>query len=88
MEFLSSSLYVEFDSTSKNLLIYQADRVRFPDPLVTIRESTYSKMNLNEVIEFVGSRIVLLIPQLREQFKEELERLASSETGKGFKTAK
>jgi hypothetical protein len=85
MNFLSPILTIRFDATSKSILIYHPDKSQFPDPLVTIREETYSAMTFEEAAEFVGSRILLLIPGMREQFKDELARLASSETGKGFR---
>lgn len=78
MEFLSHTLVINFDSSSKSLLISHPDKSKYPDPLVTIREETYSGMNFEEATKFVGSRILLLIPAMREHFKDELNRMASS----------
>ncbi len=78
MEFLSSILVVQFDSVTKSLLIFHPDKSQFPEPLVTIREETYSRMSFEEATSFVGSRILLLIPAMREHFRDELNRMASS----------
>lgn len=86
MDFLSETLVVRFDYTSKSLLICHPDKTKFPDPLVTIREATYSEMEFEEACEFIGSRILLLMPGMRDHFKSALDRMANSETGKGFKT--
>jgi hypothetical protein len=84
MDFLSSTLVVRLDPTSECLLISHPDSLKFPEPLVTIRKETYSGMNFEEATAFVGSRILLLIPGMREHFKGELNQMASTETGKGF----
>ena len=81
MEFLSQTLIVHLDSASGSLLISHPDKARFPSPLVTIREETYLGMSFGEATEFVGSRILLLIPEMREHFKDELNRMASSDHG-------
>lgn len=83
MNFLSDMLIVQYDQSTKSLLIEHPDRKAFPAPLVSIREETYSSMTFDEASSFVGARILLLIPAMRQQFNEELERLASSEHGKG-----
>jgi hypothetical protein len=85
VDFLSETLIVHFEPASKSLLIRHPDRDAFPDPLVTIREETYSGMSFEEACEFVGSRVMLLIPQMRQQYGDELRRLSASEQGKGFK---
>lgn len=82
MKFLSETFVVRFDESTKSLLILHPDKVEFPDPLVTIRQETYASMEFNEAAEFLGARLLLLIPSMREQFKEHLDRLASSEDGR------
>lgn len=81
MNFLSDTLIVKYDRSTKSLLISHPDTKEFGQPLVNIREETYSAMTLEEVSEFIGARILLLIPEMRQQFKDEIERLASSEHG-------
>jgi hypothetical protein len=82
MTFLSDTLIVKYDRSTKSLLILHPDTNEFAQPLVNIREETYSAMTLDEASEFIGARILLLIPEMRQQFKEEIARLASSEHGK------
>ena len=86
MKFLSDTLVVRFDQATKSLLIMHPDKEAFPHPLVNIREETYSSMSLDEASEFVGARILLLIPEMRQQFREEIDRLASSDHGKNEPT--
>lgn len=85
MDFLSPKLIVEFEQDSRSIVIRHPDRDQYPYPLVTIRPETYSAMTFEEASEFLGSRFLLLIPAMREQFKDELAKLAASETGKGFR---
>lgn len=85
MEFLSQVFSVRFDPTSRCLLIVHPDKTTFPDPLVTIRHETYSGMSFQEMSAFLGSRLLLLIPEMRDHFKTELDHLGASDTGQGFK---
>lgn len=82
MNFLSNALSIRYDESTKSLLIEHPNKKSFPDPLVTVREDTYSSMTLDQACEFIGSRIILLMPAMREQYKEEIDRLAASEHGK------
>lgn len=77
MSFLSKTLVVRFDDQSKSVLIEHPDRKEFPSPLVQIRYETYSEMSFDEACAFIGSRIVLLIPDLREQYQKDIDRLAN-----------
>ena len=82
MKFLSSTLIVKFEQSTGNLLIMHPNLEEFPYPFVTIRQQTYSSMSFEEASAFVGSRLLLLIPEMREQYKEYIDSLASSEDGK------
>jgi hypothetical protein len=81
MKFLSSTLVVNYDSASQNLQISHPDQRQFSQPLVTIRAETYSAMSLEELAEFLGSRLLLLIPEMREHYKDHIEQLAASKDG-------
>ena len=81
MKFLSNELLARFDEAEKSIFVEHPDRNSFPSPLVNIRYETYSSMNFEELCEFLGSRMVLLMPGLREHFKDEIERMANSERG-------
>ncbi len=82
MKFLSNNLIVQFDQSTGNLLVVHPNREDFPNPLVTIRPETYLAMSFDEAAEFVGSRLLLLIPGMREQYKQHIQRLAASPDGK------
>ena len=81
MKFLTDNLIVEFDRDSESIYVKNSNVREFPDPLVNIRKETYSDMTFMETCEFLGSRILLLMPSMREQFKDEIARLAASEHG-------
>lgn len=82
MNFFSDTLIVRFDNATKSLLISHPDTTKFPQPFVNIREETYSTMTFEEASEFLGSRLLLLMPEMREKFKAEIDALAKSEFGK------
>lgn len=81
MSFLTEKLIIRFDDETKSVLIEHPDRVNFPYPLVTIRYETYSTMGFEAACSFIGSRVALLIPALREQYEDDIAHLANSETG-------
>jgi hypothetical protein len=81
MKFLSNVLTVKFDAATGNLLISHPDTKMFPSPLVTIRPETWEAMEFDDVANFLGNRLLLLMPEMREHFKAHLERLAASEDG-------
>jgi hypothetical protein len=85
MDVLSDVLTVRFDSKSNSLMILRPDDAQ---PLVQVRHETYSAMSFDEAAEFVGARILLLMPEMRKQFDAEIKQMASSETGKGLRKAK
>jgi hypothetical protein len=82
MKFLSNKLIVQYDTTNENLLISHPSQNEFPQPLVTIRPETYASMNFNQLSEFLGARLLLLMPEMRKHFKDHIERLSSPENGK------
>jgi hypothetical protein len=81
MKFLSDKIIVKFDTSSENIQIFNPNEREFPDPLVNIAKNTYSDMSFTDAAEFLGSRLLLLMPSMREHFKDELAQLASSEHG-------
>lgn len=82
MNFLSNTLIVEFDTPTGNVLVSHPDRSRIPSPLVTIRPETLETMEFDEAAHFLGTRLLLLMPGMREHFRAHIERLAASEDGK------
>jgi len=81
LHFLSNTLIVHYDKTTSSLLINHPDTQEFPYPLITIRKETYSAMDFTEASSFIGSRLLLLIPEMREQFQSHIDSLTKSENG-------
>jgi hypothetical protein len=69
---LSNDLEIQYDVDSGCLCLWhpnlRAKRVR----LVEIRKATLGEMSFSEASQFVGERILLLMPAMREQFKDYL----------------
>jgi hypothetical protein len=63
---------VEFDSERDAYVIDQPDRDPDLLPMIVIRRDTLESMTLKEASEFIGSRLVLLTPELKEMFKDYL----------------
>lgn len=76
MNILNDKFIVEYDDKAQNLLIIHPDEKQVSNPLVTIRAETLAKMNFLEASQFLGERLLLLIPQLRERYKDDLAKLA------------
>ncbi len=77
MNILSNLLTVQYDAALKSIVIENpAERAAETGflPLVQIREETFAAMSFDECAEFLGSRLMLLMPAMREFYKEELER--------------
>ena len=70
MNVLTNELYVRYDETREKLLICHADQDQFPTPLVEIALATLENMTFSEASQFVGERIIFLVPHLREKFSK------------------
>ncbi len=81
MNFLSNTLIVKFDAASGNVSVSHPDTNTFPDPFVTVRPETIAAMEFDEAAHFIGTRLLLLMPGMREHFQAHLARLAASEDG-------
>lgn len=68
----SNRFIVEFDKERDAYLIDHPDRDDDLLPLVVIRRETLEAMTLKEAAEFIGSRLILLTPDLKEIFKDYL----------------
>lgn len=64
----SSSFLVRWDSDRQALSIIHPDQDRFPSPLIQIASSTLDDMDWKEASQFIGERLVLLIPELRNRY--------------------
>ena len=67
-DLFSNELLLQWDEEQRCLFVMHPDRVKFPEPLVTIRESTFSEMTFASAAEFIGSRLALLMPALRDRY--------------------
>jgi len=82
MNFLSNTLIVEVDTPTGNVLVSHPDRSIVPSALVTIRPEALETMESDEAAHFLGARLLLLMPAMREHFRTHIERLAASPDGK------
>jgi len=67
-ELLSNEFIVRWDETLDSLVIVHPDSSHFPTPHVQIRSSTLDGMSFEQACAFIGSRLALLIPALRERY--------------------
>lgn len=67
-ELLSNEFIVRWDNDLEGLVIVHPDGERFPGPLMQIRLSMLSEMTFEQASQFIGERLVLLIPALRERY--------------------
>lgn len=72
MNVFSDRFEVEFDKVRDAVLIWHPNRLEFPTPLIEIRRETLASMSLKEAAEFVGERLILLTPALRDLFADYL----------------
>ena len=82
MNLLNDTFIVKFDDELQSILIIHPDETTVPGPVVRIRAETLEKMDFLEASQFLGERLMLLIPQLRERYADDLARLAKAEDAK------
>ena len=80
-ELLSSEFIVRWDEGLESLLVVHPDRLRFPQPHVQIRSSTLDPMSCQQASQFIGERLVLLIPALRERYVNPETGMLRTESG-------
>ncbi len=67
-DLLSDAFLVRWDEKLRSLLVVHPDAQQFPEALVQIREATLDEMNFQTASQFIGERLVLLIPALRARY--------------------
>lgn len=84
MNILNDTFIVKYDDDLESILIIHPDEAVSSTPLVRIRADTLSQLDFLEASQFLGERLMLLIPQLRERYAADLKDLASNNetTGK------
>lgn len=78
MNILNDTFIVKYEETLKSILINHPDSAKVPNPVVHIRAETLDKMDFLQASQFLGERLMLLIPQLRERYKDDLRKLADN----------
>jgi len=66
-DILSDSFLVAWDESLNSLVILHPDSA-IPRPVVQIRAATLSEMSFAQASSFLGERLILLIPALRERY--------------------
>jgi hypothetical protein len=70
---LSSQLAIEFNEHNHRLSISPINSTRKnPWPMIEISQETLAEMSFSEASQFIGEKILLLIPAMRDQFKDYL----------------
>ena len=70
MNILTNELNLRYDEVQKKLAICHPDQATFPTPLIEITLTTIENMTFSEASQFLGERLILLIPDLRKQFSK------------------
>ena len=79
MDFLSDEVTIRFDSGTRDIGVFAKGQ-----RLVQIRPESYGPMSFEELSEFIGARVLLLMPSMREQYREHISLSANSDVGTGF----
>ena len=75
MNIFNDTFIVKFDEETQSLLIVHPDENVRSSPIVRIRPETLDQMSFLEASQFVGERLLILIPQLQSRYAEDLARL-------------
>ncbi|NML26352.1 hypothetical protein [Zoogloea dura] len=67
-DLLSNEFVVCWDTELASLLIAHPDAAKFPEALVQIRSQTLQGMSWQEASQFIGERLMLLMPELRARY--------------------
>lgn len=79
MKILNDTFIVKYDETLQSILIIHPNEKNVPGPVVQIRAETLAGMSFLEASQFLGERLMLLIPQLRERYVDDLTKLVKEE---------
>ena len=70
-ELLSDQFTVRWDASLDSFVIVHPDPSGVPGNVVQIRSSTLADMSFTEASQFIGERLVLLMPSLRKRYVDE-----------------
>lgn len=76
----NDTFIVKYDDSLQSILIIHPDENVISRPIVQIRAETLEKMNFLEASQFLGERLMILIPQLRDRYSADLAKLANDES--------
>ena len=79
MNIFNDTFIVKYDKDLESILIIHPDENVISRPIVQIRAETLATMNFLEASQFLGERLMILIPQLRDRYSEDLAKLARDE---------
>jgi hypothetical protein len=82
MNILNDTFIVKYDETLDSILIIHPDEESVPSPIVRIRAETLDSMDFLEASQFLGERLMLLLPQLRRRYAADLAKLANAKDAK------
>lgn len=75
MNIFNDTFIVKYDDSLESLLIIHPDETVSSRPLVQIRAETLDQMNFLEASQFLGERLLILIPQLQARYADDLAKL-------------
>lgn len=75
----NDTFIVKYDDSLQSILIIHPDESVISRPIVQIRAETLATMNFLEASQFLGERLMILIPQLRDRYSADLAKLAKDE---------
>jgi hypothetical protein len=70
----SSELNVKFDEEEDTLCINHPNTECFDFPLIEIKKATLNEMSFADASQFIGERLILLIPQLKALYEDEYKK--------------
>ena len=79
LNIFNDTFIVKYDEVMESILIIHPNENVISRPIVQIRAETLATMNFLEASQFLGERLMTLIPQLRERYDADLAKLAKDE---------
>lgn len=79
IDIFNDTFIVKYDDGMQSILIIHPDENVMSRPIVQIRAETLATMNFLEASQFLGERLMILIPQLRERYSADLAQLSKNE---------
>lgn len=79
LNIFNDTFIVKYDEVMESILIIHPNENVISRPIVQIRAETLATMNFLEASQFLGERLMILIPQLRERYDADLAKLARDE---------